>query len=109
MEFVNNIIIKYFDTIPPCISLCIMKTGYLFAASEFGNHALYKFIGLGESENVEISAYNSNNNNYTESSGPLLFNPRGFENLEPVHEMYSFSPIVDMKIENLLFEEEKQI
>jgi splicing factor 3B subunit 3 len=106
--FVNNIIIKYFDTIPPCISLCIMKTGYLFAASEFGNHALYKFIGLGESGNVETSAYNSNNN-HTKSSGPLLFNPRGFENLEPVHEMYSFSPIVDMKVENLLSEEEKQI
>ena len=34
---------KYFDTLPPCISICVLKTGFLFAASEFGNHALYQF------------------------------------------------------------------
>lgn len=36
--------IKYFDTIPPCTSICVLKTGFLFAASEFGNHALYQFL-----------------------------------------------------------------
>jgi splicing factor 3B subunit 3 len=35
--------IKYFDTIPVCVSICVLKTGFLFAASEFGNHALYQF------------------------------------------------------------------
>lgn len=35
--------VKYFDTIPPAISICVLKTGFLFAASEFGNHALYQF------------------------------------------------------------------
>jgi splicing factor 3B subunit 3 len=29
--------IKYFDTVPTAISMCILKSGYLFIASEFGN------------------------------------------------------------------------
>lgn len=33
--------IKYYDTIPPCAALCLMRKGFLFAASEFGDHALY--------------------------------------------------------------------
>ena len=35
--------VKYFDTLPPCSSICVLRTGFLFAASEFGNHALYQF------------------------------------------------------------------
>lgn len=35
--------VKYFDTLPPCTSICVLRTGFLFAASEFGNHALYQF------------------------------------------------------------------
>lgn len=42
-ERVTELKIKYFDTIPPCTSICVLKTGFLFAASEFGNHALYQF------------------------------------------------------------------
>ena len=40
---VTEVKVKYFDTLPPCISICVLKTGFLFAASEFGNHALYQF------------------------------------------------------------------
>lgn len=40
---VSEIKVKYFDTLPPCTSICVLKTGFLFAASEFGNHALYQF------------------------------------------------------------------
>lgn len=42
-ETVSELKIKYFDTIPPCTSICVLKTGFLFAGSEFGNHALYQF------------------------------------------------------------------
>ena len=43
-DVVKELRIKYFDTIPPCTSICVLKTGFLFAASEFGNHALYQFL-----------------------------------------------------------------
>jgi splicing factor 3B subunit 3 len=36
-EDVKAIRIKYFDTIPVASSLCILKSGYLFIAAEFGN------------------------------------------------------------------------
>ncbi len=44
---VSEVKVKYFDTLPPCISICVLKTGFLFAASEFGNHALYQFAVRG--------------------------------------------------------------
>ncbi|KAJ6482039.1 mono-functional DNA-alkylating methyl methanesulfonate N-term-domain-containing protein [Mycena vitilis] len=42
--------IKYFDTVPVGSSLCILKAGFLFVASEsrFGNQCLYQFQTLGE-------------------------------------------------------------
>jgi splicing factor 3B subunit 3 len=36
-EDVTALKIKYFDTVPVATSLCILKSGYLFVASEFGN------------------------------------------------------------------------
>ena len=40
---VTEVSVKYFDTIPTCASLCVLKSGFLFAASEAGDHALYQF------------------------------------------------------------------
>jgi splicing factor 3B subunit 3 len=42
--------IKYFDTLPTANSLCILKTGFLFVASEFGNQWVSRLMLL-------ISAY----------------------------------------------------
>lgn len=36
-EEVKALKIKYFDTVPAASSLCILKSGFLFVASEFGN------------------------------------------------------------------------
>jgi splicing factor 3B subunit 3 len=36
-EDVRAMRIKYFDTVPVSTSLCILKSGYLFAASEFSD------------------------------------------------------------------------
>jgi splicing factor 3B subunit 3 len=36
-EEVKALKIKYFDTVPVAASLCILKSGFLFVASEFGN------------------------------------------------------------------------
>jgi len=56
-ETVSEVKIKYFDTIPPCVSVCVLKKGFLFAASEFGNHALYQFAGIGDDDDdVESSS-----------------------------------------------------
>lgn len=36
-EFVTEIRLKYFDTVPVASAMCVLKTGFLFVASEFGN------------------------------------------------------------------------
>lgn len=36
-EVVSEIKLKYFDTVPPAAAMCVLKTGFLFVASEFGN------------------------------------------------------------------------
>jgi len=36
-DMVTEIQLKYFDTIPVACSLCVLKSGFLFASSEFGN------------------------------------------------------------------------
>ena len=54
----EKIEISYFDTIPVASSLCVLRSCYLFAASEFvfillkGNHGFYSFAGLAEDEPV---------------------------------------------------------
>jgi len=51
---VHQILLSYLDSIPPAVSLCIMKRGYLFAPAELGNHNLYKFLSLGDDETNPI-------------------------------------------------------
>ena len=43
-EEVKALKIKYFDTVPIASSLCILKSGFLFVASEFGNQCVIIFF-----------------------------------------------------------------
>ena len=36
-DLVTEIRMKYFDTVPIATAMCVLKTGFLFVASEFGN------------------------------------------------------------------------
>lgn len=36
-EVVKELKLKYFDTVSVATSMCVLKTGFLFVASEFGN------------------------------------------------------------------------
>jgi splicing factor 3B subunit 3 len=49
-EEVVSLKIKYFDTVPVASSLCILKSGFLFVASEFSNPRLYQFEKLGDDD-----------------------------------------------------------
>jgi splicing factor 3B subunit 3 len=105
---VDNMKISLFETIPASVSICIIKTGYLFAACEFGNHLLFKFIGLGENNSPVVSS-SSTIKNQQISFKPTFFSENNLNNLEQVDEILSLSPIIDMKVENVLDEEVPQI
>lgn len=103
--------IKYFDTVPVAASLCILKSGFLFVASEFGNQYLYQFEKLGDDdEEIEFSSANYPNFGAgTHALEPATFTPRPLENLVLADEIDSLSPIIDAKVANYLGEDTPQI
>ncbi|KAL2455059.1 Alkaline/neutral invertase [Forsythia ovata] len=100
---VKELKIKHIDTIPVTSSLCILKSGFLFAASEFGNHALYQFQSIGDDPDVEASSDTLMETK--EGFQPVFFQPRKLKNLVRIDQVESLMPMMDMKVINL-FEEE---
>ena len=49
-DMVTEIKLKYFDTVPVASGMNLLKTGFLFVASEFGNHYLYQIAHLGDDD-----------------------------------------------------------
>eukprot|EP00798_Chlamydomonas_sp_ICE-L_P023642 gene23642-9170_t len=96
-ETVQEVKVKVFDTIPPCTSICVLKTGFLFAASEFGNHSLYQFVGTGEDED-DVESSSAELVQTEDGFQPVFFDPRSLKNLVLVDELSSLMPITDMKI-----------
>ena len=47
-DMVTEIKLKYFDTVPVASGMNVLKTCFLFVASEFGNHYLYQIAHLGK-------------------------------------------------------------
>ncbi|KAH8673671.1 Pre-mRNA-splicing factor rse-1 [Xylariales sp. PMI_506] len=106
---VRRLKIKYFDTIPVSTSLCILKSGFLFAASEFGNHHFYQFEKLGDDdEEVEFSS-DDYPTDPTASYTPAYFYPRAADNLSLVESIDSMNPLTECKVANLTSEDAPQI
>ncbi|KAI5479642.1 splicing factor 3B subunit 3 [Pseudohyphozyma bogoriensis] len=103
--------IKYFDTVPVASSLCILKSGFLFVASEFGNQYLYQFEKLGDDDDETewSSAEYDNFGAGTHVLPPAMFRPRPLENLVVADELESLSPILDAQVANFLGEDTPQI
>ncbi|RKF60135.1 Pre-mRNA-splicing factor rse1 [Erysiphe neolycopersici] len=101
--------IKYFDTVPVASSLCILKSGFLFVASEFGNHLFYQFEKLGDDDEELEFTSNDYPTDPTAPYTPIYFHPRSAENLSLVESINSMSPLMDCKVANLTDEDAPQI
>ena len=106
---VKRLKIKYFDTVPIATSLCILKSGFLFVATETGNHHFYQFEKLGDDDNETEFDSDSFPANSKEPYEPAYFHPRGAENVNLVDSIESMNPIMDCKIANLTEEDAPQI
>ncbi len=84
---------QYFDTIPVAVSLNILKSGYLFAPSEKGNHCMYKFLGIGNDEKNPVITDNTMGADDYE-----IFLPRAMKNLLLVDELDNLACISDLKV-----------
>ena len=101
--------IKYFDTVPPATALCILKSGYLYTATEFGNQMVYKFEKLGD-DDVETEFLSEDYAEDAMQSGQrALFTPRPLENLSIAEEIVAMNPIMGSKVVNLTGEDAPQI
>ncbi|KAH9979031.1 mono-functional DNA-alkylating methyl methanesulfonate N-term-domain-containing protein [Lactifluus volemus] len=104
-EEVKALKIKYFDTVPIASALCILKSGFLFVASEFGNQQLYQFQKLGDDDDEkEFSSRDYPSYGMAHPNQPLpatYFRPRPLENLALADEIESLNPILDAKVLNL--------
>lgn len=104
-DIVTEIKIKYFDSVPVSTSLCVLRTGFLFVASEFGNHYLYQIIHLGDNDNEpEFSSSMPLNEGET-----FYFTPRSLKNLVLVDEIESLSPIMHCQIADVANEDTPQL
>lgn len=104
-DMVTEIRLKYFDTVPVATSMCVLKTGFLFVASEFGNHYLYQIAHLGDDdEEPEFSSAMP-----LEEGDTFFFAPRPLKNLVVVDEMESMSPITHCLIADLANEDTPQL
>ena len=117
-EDVRALKVKYFDTVPVASSLCILKSGYMFVASEFSDQYvvspiqtssltyrnLYQFQSLADDDGEqEWSSTDFADNG--DSKYPLpyaFFTPRPLQNLLLVDTLSSLDPITDAKVVNLL-------
>eukprot|EP00892_Ulva_mutabilis_P005704 jgi/Ulvmu1/3505/UM162_0012.1 len=107
---VTELKVQYFDTIPVATAMCILKTGFLFAASESGDHGYYDFLSLGD-DDVELQATSKTLEQQETDEGytPIQFDPRRVQNLAIQDNVMSLAPMTDMKVANLLGEEVPQI
>ena len=106
---VKRLKIKYFDTVPIASNLCILKSGFLFVASETGNHHFYQFEKLGDDDNEAEFDSDSFPSDPTESYTPVYFHPRPAENVNLVESIDSMNPMLDCKVANLTDEDAPQI
>lgn len=88
---VANITATYFDTIPSCNSLVVLKSGFLFAAVADNSKLLYQFESLGSTNETTLAG--SENVNVVEERHEFL--PVGLQNLALVDILESLSPLVD--------------
>ncbi|KAH8863280.1 Splicing factor 3B subunit 3 [Schistosoma japonicum] len=104
-DMVTEIKLKYFDTVPVASAMCVLKTGFLFVASEFGNHCLYQIAHLGDDDDEpEFSSAMP-----LEEGDTFYFAPRPLKNLIEVDVLENLSPVMSCHIADFANEDTPQL
>ncbi|TMW62173.1 hypothetical protein Poli38472_009666 [Pythium oligandrum] len=93
---VQEVKVQYFDTIPVATSLCITKTGLLFAASEFANHYLFQFLSIGDGDDTAQSSSTA-----MDTSEYPTFSVRKLKNLTMASFVEGLSPVTQLLVDDL--------
>ncbi|KAI8932631.1 hypothetical protein NX059_010128 [Plenodomus lindquistii] len=106
---VDKIKIKYFDTIPVCTSICILRAGFVYAACESGDRILYELESLGEETEDPLFSSDQFPVDPDTPFAPPYFSPRALTNLTAVEQIPSLNPIMGMEVANPALEDAPQI
>lgn len=106
---VKRIKLKFFDTVPVATSLCILKSGFLFVASETGNHHFYQFEKLGDDDEETEWSSDDFSADSMDSTSPIYFKARGAENLNLVESISSLNPLMGCTVANLVEDDAPQL
>eukprot|EP01035_Chromulina_nebulosa_P017475 gene17475-23027_t len=106
-KIVDNLYITVFDSIPLSSNLCITKTGLLFASSEFNNHILFQFQGIGDNPTAvksskledEINEQLGDDAESASSVAPKFKPSDKLTNLSVTDSLLSLAPILDMIVD----------
>ena len=117
VNLVVNLIVTHFDSLPGANSICITKTGFLFAASEFGNHGLYQFQALGDDPNAvraekvpdEMNEELGDDAESAVKVAPTFLPSSKLRNLLLTDDVGSFAPVTDLLVGDLAGEQNPQI
>ncbi|KAI9726330.1 MAG: pre-mRNA-splicing factor rse1 [Chrysothrix sp. TS-e1954] len=93
--------IKYFDTMPVSTSLLILKSGFLFLASESGNHHFYQFEKLGDDDTETEFASGDYPADPLTPYTPAYFHPRPADNVTLVESKDTMHPLLGCRITSL--------
>uniref|UniRef100_A0A1I7WTA3 MMS1_N domain-containing protein n=1 Tax=Heterorhabditis bacteriophora TaxID=37862 RepID=A0A1I7WTA3_HETBA len=104
-DLVTEMKVKYFDTVPPANAMCILKTGFLFVASEFGDHHLYQIANLGDDDDEpEFSSRMQ-----LEDGETFFYGVRELKSLVAIDKIESLCPLTSAYIGDLTREDAPQV
>ena len=114
---VESLNLKFFDTIPVSKSLCIMKSGFLFAASEHGDHNLYQVMALGDESEDPVFTSEALPRDFPQVLYPdsdvryevNQFTPRPLQNIELASQLNSLHPLMGLKAVNMVYQESPEL
>lgn len=106
---VQQVVIKYFDTVPVATSLIILRSGFLFVVGESGDHHLYEFESLAVNDDETEFASQSYSAELDEAMDPAYFHPRPLKNLDLKDPYEVMNPLLGSRVSNLTDEDAPQI
>lgn len=106
---VSRLKIKYFDTVPVASSLLVLKSGYLFVASENGNQNFYRIESLGDGEGDTEFNSDDVSADPADELEPVYFHPRALENIGHAESVAAMNPMMRCQVANLSDEDAPQI
>uniref|UniRef100_A0A7S2F9J7 DNA damage-binding protein 1 n=1 Tax=Octactis speculum TaxID=3111310 RepID=A0A7S2F9J7_9STRA len=112
-DTVKDVVVTLFDTIHQSNSLCITRTGLLFAAAEFGDHALFQFQAIGD-DDTAVTAHKVDDPELGDDGASAAkvaprFTPGPPKNLLLIDEQESSAPILGSMVADLCTEGTPQV